>query len=56
MSNFPGNDLSMSCITCNGQIALCLIGDRERITVADPEGVVPPSYYISYENEIIWSH
>ena len=37
-------------------IAQCLTGDQERITVADPEGVRSPRYYISYENEIIWSH
>ena len=45
-ANFPGNDLYLSIHSVvspvKANIAQCLIGDWERITVADPKGV--PSF------------
>ena len=52
--NYSGNDIQISihsdsCIICNDQYCCqSLIGDWERITVADPEGVkgvLPPPCY-----------
>ena len=54
--NFPGNDLHSVVLPVKANIAESLIGDWERITVAEPKGIQGvPRYSISYENDIIWS-
>ena len=37
--NFPGNDLHSVVLPVKANIAQSLIGDGERITVAEPKGI-----------------